>query len=323
MRALGRTGRCGPGPSGGRAPGARAAGGGHRPGLRAVRGRGHEPRRTRSSATARSRAIRRRWPGWARPWPRGSSRRAWPLAPSISRGTATPARTRTRTCRACRTGWSACAAWSSLPFAALARAGVASVMTAHVVFEAIDPDRPATLSAPVLRLLRDELGFEGCCISDDLEMKAVAEHFPLEETAPGCVLAGVDALLVCHSADRPAPRHRPRPPGGGGRPDPAGADRRGARPGPAAARVRGPAGGSAAGARAPPHPRAPGPGRSSRRRDRGPGSDRGRLTRAWARARGGTPPPPSTRARCSGPCASPARRRRDRSSPSPGSPRWP
>jgi beta-N-acetylhexosaminidase len=86
------------------------------------------------------------------------------------------------------------------PFAALARAGVASVMTAHVVFEAIDPDRPATLSAPVLRLLRDELGFEGCCISDDLEMKAVAEHFPLEETAPGCVLAGVDALLVCHSA---------------------------------------------------------------------------------------------------------------------------
>jgi beta-N-acetylhexosaminidase len=86
------------------------------------------------------------------------------------------------------------------PFAALARAGVAAVMTAHVVFEALDPERPATLSAPVLRLLRDELGFEGCCVSDDLEMKAVTEHFPLEEIAPGCVLAGVDALLVCHSA---------------------------------------------------------------------------------------------------------------------------
>jgi beta-N-acetylhexosaminidase len=86
------------------------------------------------------------------------------------------------------------------PFAELARAGVASVMTAHVVFEALDPGRPATLSAPVLRLLREELGFDGCCISDDLEMKAVAEHFPLEEVAPGCVLAGVDALLVCHSA---------------------------------------------------------------------------------------------------------------------------
>jgi beta-N-acetylhexosaminidase len=91
------------------------------------------------------------------------------------------------------------------PFAALAHAGVASVMTAHVVFEALDPELPATLSAPVLRLLRDEVGFEGCCISDDLEMKAVAEHFPLEQVAPGCVLAGVDALLVCHT---PAVQHR-------------------------------------------------------------------------------------------------------------------
>ena len=85
------------------------------------------------------------------------------------------------------------------PFAALARAGVASVMTAHVVFEALDPERPATLSPPVMRLLREELGFDGCCVSDDLEMKAVAAHFPLEEVAPGAILAGVDALLVCRS----------------------------------------------------------------------------------------------------------------------------
>ncbi len=86
------------------------------------------------------------------------------------------------------------------PFAALARAGVASVMTAHVVFEALDPDRPATLSAPVLRLLREELGFDGCCISDDLEMKAVAEHFPLEEIAPG---ASRPAWTRSSSATRP------------------------------------------------------------------------------------------------------------------------
>jgi len=91
------------------------------------------------------------------------------------------------------------------PFAALARAGVASMMTAHVVFEALDPALPATLSARVLRLLREEVGFDGACISDDLEMKAVAAHFPLEEVAPGCVLAGVDALLVCHT---PAVQHR-------------------------------------------------------------------------------------------------------------------
>jgi beta-N-acetylhexosaminidase len=52
-----------------------------------------------------------------------------------------------------------------------------------------------------MRLLRDEAGFQGCAISDDLEMKAVAEHFPLEEAAPGAIVAGVDALLVCHSAE--------------------------------------------------------------------------------------------------------------------------
>ena len=87
-----------------------------------------------------------------------------------------------------------------LPFGALARAGVASVMTAHVVFEALDPRRPATLAPDVMRLLRDEVGYDGCAVSDDLEMKAVAEHFPLEEAAPGAIAAGVDALLVCHTA---------------------------------------------------------------------------------------------------------------------------
>jgi beta-N-acetylhexosaminidase len=90
------------------------------------------------------------------------------------------------------------------PFTALARAGVAAVMTAHVVFEALDPHRPATLSPPVLRLLRDECGFQGCCLSDDLEMRSVADHAPLEVSAPGAVEAGVDLLLACHT---PAVQH--------------------------------------------------------------------------------------------------------------------
>ena len=87
-----------------------------------------------------------------------------------------------------------------VPFRALARAGVASVMTAHVVFDALDPVRPATLSPPVLRLLRSDCGYGGCVISDDLEMSAVAEHFALEAAVPAAMLAGVDALLVCHDA---------------------------------------------------------------------------------------------------------------------------
>jgi beta-N-acetylhexosaminidase len=87
------------------------------------------------------------------------------------------------------------------PFRALSRAGVASVMTAHVIFEALDPDRPATLSPPVMRLLRESCGFDGAALSDDLEMAAVAAHFPLEEVVPGAVRAGVDGLLVCHRAE--------------------------------------------------------------------------------------------------------------------------
>lgn len=88
-----------------------------------------------------------------------------------------------------------------LPFRALAAAGVASVMTAHVVFEALDPGRPATLSPKVMQLLRTWCGFDGPALSDDLEMAAVASHFQLEEAVPGALAAGVDGMLVCHRAD--------------------------------------------------------------------------------------------------------------------------
>ncbi len=86
------------------------------------------------------------------------------------------------------------------PFRALAKAGVASVMTAHVVFEAVDSRRPATMSPAVMRLLREHCGFDGAAISDDLEMKAVSSFFTLEEGVPAAIAAGVDGLLVCHTA---------------------------------------------------------------------------------------------------------------------------
>ncbi|HVP67193.1 MAG TPA: beta-N-acetylhexosaminidase [Anaeromyxobacteraceae bacterium] len=88
-----------------------------------------------------------------------------------------------------------------VPFRALARAGVASVMTAHVVFEALDPSRPATLSRPVMNLLRGYCGFDGPAVSDDLEMSAVSSFFTLEEGVTGAIAAGVDGLLVCHTAE--------------------------------------------------------------------------------------------------------------------------
>jgi beta-N-acetylhexosaminidase len=79
------------------------------------------------------------------------------------------------------------------PFAAAIGAGVAAIMTAHVVFDAIDPHVPATMSRPALHgVLRERLGFQGVIISDDLEMKAIAGRFELEEVIVRGVNAGID-----------------------------------------------------------------------------------------------------------------------------------
>lgn len=85
-----------------------------------------------------------------------------------------------------------------LPFRRVA-GSVASIMTAHVVFEALDPHRPATMSRPALDgILRDRIGYEGVVISDDLEMKAIADHHSVGEAVVEGVRAGVDLFLVCH-----------------------------------------------------------------------------------------------------------------------------
>jgi beta-N-acetylhexosaminidase len=71
-------------------------------------------------------------------------------------------------------------------------------MTAHVVFDAVDPGLPATLSkAAIDRLLRRDLGYRGVVISDDLEMRAVRDTFGVSESAVRAIDAGCDALLVC------------------------------------------------------------------------------------------------------------------------------
>ena len=95
------------------------------------------------------------------------------------------------------------------PFEAAIRAGVASIMTTHVVFEALDPGVPATMSRTVIDgLLRTELGFEGVVISDDLEMEAIVglESIggDLGEAGVRTIEAGVDLLLCCHRPDRQA-----------------------------------------------------------------------------------------------------------------------
>jgi beta-N-acetylhexosaminidase len=82
-----------------------------------------------------------------------------------------------------------------VPFRSLNSCPVA--MTAHVVYEAIDPDHPATTSARVIRgIIRGELGFEGLLLTDDLSMKAL--EGPLGTRAREAQVAGCDVVLHCN-----------------------------------------------------------------------------------------------------------------------------
>lgn len=85
------------------------------------------------------------------------------------------------------------------PFAAAAKAGLASVMTGHLAVPGLgeDPTVPATLSSRILRgVLREELGFDGLIVTDALEMGGVKNAFPPGEVAVRALLAGADVLLM-------------------------------------------------------------------------------------------------------------------------------
>ena len=84
------------------------------------------------------------------------------------------------------------------PFRAAIAAGVASIMTAHLAFPALDPSGlPATLSSAVLNgLLRGRLGFSGLVVTDAMEMDAVRRQFGVGEAAVRAVAAGADLLLA-------------------------------------------------------------------------------------------------------------------------------
>ena len=85
-----------------------------------------------------------------------------------------------------------------VPFREAIRADVAFIMTAHVLVPSLDEEKPATLSPRVVRaLLREELGFPGVILSDDLEMKAIASTYRVPDAAVEAIAAGCDALLVC------------------------------------------------------------------------------------------------------------------------------
>jgi len=86
-----------------------------------------------------------------------------------------------------------------IPFRQAVQHNIPLLMTAHVVYSALDPDWPATLSDEILNgLLHQKLGFVGLVASDDLFMKGISEKWPVEEAAERFLKVGGDLLLLCH-----------------------------------------------------------------------------------------------------------------------------
>ncbi len=87
------------------------------------------------------------------------------------------------------------------PFRTPIESGIASIMTTHTIFSALDKELPATLSPIIIqRLLREEMCFDGVVVSDCMEMKAISDHYGPGDTAVLGALAGLDVILFSHTA---------------------------------------------------------------------------------------------------------------------------
>lgn len=87
-----------------------------------------------------------------------------------------------------------------VPFRACAQATPA-VMLAHVVYAGVDPQRPASLSRPIIEgVLRDRVGFTGVAMTDDLQMQAITRTMPLTQAAETSIRAGADMVMIAHTS---------------------------------------------------------------------------------------------------------------------------
>jgi len=82
------------------------------------------------------------------------------------------------------------------PYQELLRSGFDDmVMTAHIFNARLDHEFPATLSHKIITgILREQLGYSGVIISDDMQMKAIADQYPFEKAIQSALEAGVDIL---------------------------------------------------------------------------------------------------------------------------------
>lgn len=86
-----------------------------------------------------------------------------------------------------------------VPFAEAIRSNAEAVMVAHILLPSIDPDYPASMSSnTITQLLRNEMGYDGVVITDDMTMGAIMNHYDLGKAVVQSVRAGSDIVLVAH-----------------------------------------------------------------------------------------------------------------------------
>lgn len=89
-----------------------------------------------------------------------------------------------------------------IPFKRALRARAEMIMTAHILFPQIDPDWPATLSEIfVTNILRKELRYKELIVTDDLDMKALRNRYPVEVIATRALEVGNNMLLYCNEPE--------------------------------------------------------------------------------------------------------------------------
>lgn len=97
------------------------------------------------------------------------------------------------------------ATWSEVelaPFRNIVQAGVCDVvMTAHIFNAHLDPDYPATLSKPTITgILREQLGWDGVVITDDMGMGAITQYYGFETAIELAIAAGADILAYANNS---------------------------------------------------------------------------------------------------------------------------
>lgn len=89
-----------------------------------------------------------------------------------------------------------------IPFKRAIETGVDIVMSSHILLPQIDPDYPASMSKRIIDgLLREQLGYKGVVVSDDMTMLAITNNFDIGDASVAAVNAGTDLVIVAHGHD--------------------------------------------------------------------------------------------------------------------------